>query len=73
MSKGNGKDHFEGEMEKKYADFDRMLAEAKRTGVQAVLVPSPQTLGDNYAELIRNLTKLQEAELSLVIVPRPKP
>lgn len=72
MSKSNGKDHHEGEMEKKFADFDRMVAEAKRNGVQAVLVPSPQTLGDNYEELIRNLTKLQEAELSLVIVPRPK-
>jgi hypothetical protein len=69
MSKTNGKDHHEGEMEKKFADFDRMLAEAKRNDVQAVIVPSPQTLGDNYEELIRNLTKLQQAELSLVIVP----
>jgi hypothetical protein len=59
-------------MEGKFADFDRMVAEAKSNGVQDVLVPSPQTLGDNYEELIRNLTKLQEAELSLVIVPRPK-
>ena len=60
-------------MEKKLAVFDRMIAEAKGTGVQAVLAPSPQTLGDNYEELIRNLTKLQEAELTLVIVPKPKP
>jgi hypothetical protein len=72
MSKTNGKDHHEGEMEKKFADFDRMVAEPKRSGAQTVLVPTPQTLGDNYEELIRNLTKLQEAELSLVIVPRPK-
>jgi hypothetical protein len=72
MSKTNGKDNHEGEMERKFADFDRMVAEAKRNGVQAVLVPLPQTLGDNYEELIRNLTKLQEAELSLVIVPRQK-
>ena len=72
MSKKNGKGHHEGEMEKKFAEFDRMLAEARRDGVQAVLVPTPQTLGDTYDELVRNLTKLQEAELSLVIVPRPK-
>jgi len=72
MSKKNGKDHSEGEMERKFADFDRMLAESKRNGVKTILVPSPQTLGDTYEELIRNLTKLQEAELSLVIVPRPK-
>jgi len=72
MSKKNGKDHHEGEMERKFADFDKMISQAKRDGVQVVLVPSPQTLGDNYAELIRNLTKLQAAELSLVIVPRPQ-
>ncbi len=72
MSKGNGKDRHEGEMEQKFADFDRMIAEAKRNGVEAVLVPSPQTLGDTYDELIRNLTKLQEAELTLIIVPKPK-
>jgi hypothetical protein len=73
MSETNGKDHHEGEIKRKFADFDKMVSEAKRNGVQAVLVPSPQTLGDNYEELIRNLTKLQEAELSLVIVPKPKP
>jgi collagenase-like PrtC family protease len=72
MSKTNGKGHHEGEMERKFADFDRMVAEAKQNGVKAVLVASPQTLGDTYDELIRNLTRLQEAELSLVIVPRPK-
>jgi hypothetical protein len=73
MSKKNGKDRHVGEMERKFADFDRMLTVAKRDGVQIVLVPSPQTLGDTYEELIRNLTKLQEAELSLVIVPKSKP
>jgi hypothetical protein len=72
MSKGNGKNHHEGEMERKFADFDRMVAESKRNGVTTVLVPSPQTLGDTYEELIRNLTKLQEAELTLLIVPKPK-
>ena len=72
MSKPNGKGHHEGEMERKFADFDRMIADAKQNGVQTVLVASPHTLGDTHDELIRNLTKLQEAELSLVIVPRPK-
>ena len=72
MSETNGKNRHDGEMDQKFADFDRMLTEAKRSGVKMVLVPSPQTLGDNYEELIRNLTKLQEAELTLVIVPQPK-
>ena len=73
MSKTNGKDHHKGEMEKKFADFDKMVAEAKHTGAQAVLVPSLQMLGDNYEELIRNLTKLQEAGLPLFILPTAKP
>jgi hypothetical protein len=72
MSKTNGKDHHGSEMEKKFADFDLLIAESKKNGVKAVLVPTPQTLGDNYDELIRNLTKLQQAELSLVIVPQTK-
>lgn len=72
MSKSNGKNRHEGEMAKKFAEFDRMIAECKREGIKAVMVPSPQTLGDDYEELIRNLTKLQEAELNLVIVPRKK-
>jgi collagenase-like PrtC family protease len=49
-----------------------MVAEAKEAGIKAVLVPTPQTLGDNYEELSRNLSKLQKAELSLVIVLIPK-
>jgi hypothetical protein len=53
MSKKNGKDHHEGEMERKFSDFDKMVSVAKRDGVQVVLVPSPQTLGDTYEELIR--------------------
>ena len=57
MSKTNGKDHHEGEMERKFVNFDKMISEAKRNGVKVVLVPSPQTLGDNYEELIRHLTK----------------
>jgi hypothetical protein len=43
MSKSNGKDRHEADMEKKFADFDRTVAEAKSQGIQAVLVPSPQT------------------------------
>lgn len=57
-------------LSQKFADFDRMISESKGNGVKTVLVASPRTLGDNYEELIRNLTKLQEAEMTLVIVPR---
>lgn len=48
MSNKNGEDHHEGEMDKKFAAFDRMIAEAKKFGIKAVVVPSPQTLGDTY-------------------------
>ena len=56
----------------KLADFEKMVREAKESGAQAVLVPSPQTLGGSYEEVILNLTKLQEAGMPLFILPAPK-
>src|SRR5687767_7216381 len=41
MAQGNGKNRQEGDMERKFADFDRMIAEAKKAAIKAVLVPSP--------------------------------
>jgi len=61
------------EVENKLADFEKMVREAKESGAQAVLVPSPQTLGGSYEEVILNLTKLQEAGMPLFILPAPKP
>ena len=53
----------------KFVEFDRLIREAKELAADTVLVQSPQVLGDNYDELIDNLTKLANAELALVIVP----
>jgi hypothetical protein len=52
---------------KKYADFDKMIRESKAKGIQDVIVATPQTLGDNYEELIANLNKLASAGLRLNI------
>ena len=38
MSETNGKNRHDGDMDQKFADFDRMLAEAKHSGVQEVSV-----------------------------------
>jgi len=54
----------------KFKELDRLVMEAKAKGeVDAVIVASPQVLGDTYEELVANLNKLAEAELAVVIVP----
>ncbi len=54
----------------KFAEFDRLCREAPRSGANTVLIVSPQILGDNYEELIQNLSKLAQAGLALVILPQ---
>lgn len=61
-----------GEVGKKLGDFEKMVVEAKESNAQAVLLPSPQTLGSSYEEVILNLTKLQEAGMPLFILPTPQ-
>ena len=54
----------------KFKQLDRLVTEAKAKGeVDAVIVASPQVLGDTYDELVANLNKLADAELAVVIVP----
>ena len=54
----------------KFKQLDRLVGEAKLKGdVDAVVVESPQVLGDTYDELLANLNKLAQAELAVVIVP----
>lgn len=54
----------------KFKELDRLVREAKtRQDVDAVVVASPQVLGDTYEELIANLNKLADAELAVVVVP----
>ncbi len=56
--------------ENKFAEFLRMIRESKEAGIEAVMIPSPQTLGDNYEEMTESLGRLADAGLALVIVPR---
>lgn len=58
--------------EKKYADFIRMVQDAQRLGVEAVVVDQPWVIGDNYEEIIESLSRLAEANLALKIVRRAR-
>lgn len=54
----------------KFKQLDRLVSKAKTKGdVDAVVVASPQVLGDTYDELVANLNKLADAELAVVVVP----
>lgn len=56
----------------KFKQLNRLVNGARQTGdVDAVVVASPEVLGDTYEELVDNLNKLAGAELALVIVPPP--
>ena len=56
----------------KFRQFDRLVADAKRRAeVDAVLVTSPEVLGDTYDEVIMNLNKLADARWRLWSCRRP--
>jgi hypothetical protein len=52
----------------KFAEFDSMIRQAMGN-VDAVLVTSPEALGDNYEVLVTNLNELAAADLMIVFVP----
>ncbi|PZP64195.1 MAG: hypothetical protein DI597_00850 [Pseudoxanthomonas spadix] len=54
----------------KFAGFLDLCVEAKRQGIEAVVVSHPSVLGDTYAELIESLSRLADAGLSLHIAGR---
>ena len=56
--------------DKKFASFIKMCAQAKASGVEAVVVSHPSVLGDTYAELIESLSRLAESGLMLGITGR---
>ena len=57
----------------KFKTLDALVNDAKAKGdLDAVVVASPQVLGDTYEELVANLNKLASAELALVIVAAPQ-
>lgn len=53
----------------KFEGLDQLIREAKSSGVDSLIVATPQSLGDNYEEMISNLDKIAAAELALIIVP----
>lgn len=58
--------------EQKFADFLRMCDQAKVGKLDVVVVHDPETLGDDYAEIVESLNRLADAKLKLAIVPRPE-
>jgi hypothetical protein len=56
--------------EEKFAGFNKLLADSKATGVEMVLVAEPWVLGDDYDEIIENLSRIADSGLSLAIAKR---
>jgi hypothetical protein len=53
----------------KAASLLQLVAEAKGSGDEVVLVHHPEVLGDDYAEVVESLNRIAEAELFLRILP----
>jgi hypothetical protein len=68
-SKGAPLGLLEDTFQSKFAELHRLIEESKANGVKAIVVQSPQTLGDDYEELIQNLDRLSDAKLAVLIVP----
>jgi hypothetical protein len=56
--------------EQKFGDFLRMCDQARAGKLDVVVVHDPETLGDDYAEIVESLNRLADAKLKLAIVPR---
>ena len=54
----------------KFQEFDKMLDDAKMGKLDAVLISHQEVLGDNYEELIENLSRIAETGLLLGISVR---
>lgn len=57
------------EYEKKFADLIKLCNEAKAAGVTAILIHSPEVLGDDQAEIIQSLYHIAKTDLALQIMP----
>ena len=53
----------------KFNDFELTIVNAWKAEADAILVASPQVLGDTYEELVTNLNRLAAVNLALVISP----
>jgi collagenase-like PrtC family protease len=52
----------------KYKNFLKMIANAKENKIREVVIVNPWVLGDNYEEVMLNISLIAEAGLSLVIM-----
>jgi len=56
--------------EEKFAGLLRLIADAKTSGINIVLIAYAQVLGDNYEELVESLGRIADAKLELAIAGR---
>ena len=54
----------------KFKEFDQMINEAKDGRIDMVIIGWPEDLGDNYDEIIENLARIADAELTMSIRTR---
>lgn len=54
----------------KFAEFDKAMSQAKANEVDELRIHHPEVLGDDYEELVQNLSIVAEAKVALVLVPR---
>jgi hypothetical protein len=58
-------------MIEKFKDFDLMISELlkmkKKDRPKYILINHAEVIGDNYEEVIRNLNKISETEVGLLI------
>jgi len=59
--------------EEKFANFNKGLADSKANKLDTIVVYDPTVLGDDYYELVENLSRIAEAGLKIGIVKRAPP
>lgn len=53
--------------EKKWWDFNEMIKDAKREGIQFVVISRPEILGECYEDINENLKRLGEGGIFILV------
>lgn len=56
--------------EQKFANFIKLCDDAKKDGIQRVVIAHPWVIGDNYDEVMESLSRIADAGLVLHITGR---
>ena len=56
--------------ERKFEQFNKMLKDIKEGDVDMIIIAWPDVLGEDYEEVIENLSRIAECDLPLVITRR---